>query len=235
MNNFKYTFNNPIRIFADGGIIPDDTGYASADGVFNGFTNPNVPTEEPQFNPVPIQDVTPDSELIPLKSVDNVTKKAGNRYTIKKGDSLWKIARNHGMSVSELLKENPNLSINDTIYAGDQINVGNHKAKTKITRKNNNISSRTRDRRVSNRTNPLRSSGTNVNTSYVSAPPSSTKKKVNTNTIPKSDYNTLRSGTKHSTRKFGEWLDDLISNTLVPAYRNSRKNEREIRKRRYGI
>lgn len=128
MNNFRYTFNNPIRIFADGGIVPDDTGYESANDVFNGFTPPSMSsTEEPQFSPVPVQDVTPDSELIPLKSVDNVTKKAGNRYTIKRGDSLWKIARMHDMSVSELLKENPNLNINDTIYAGDRINVGNHK------------------------------------------------------------------------------------------------------------
>lgn len=134
MNNFKYTFNNPIRIFADGGIVPDDTGYESANDVFNGFTPPSMSnTEEPQFNPVPVQDVTPDLELIPLKSVDNVTKKAGNRYTIKRGDSLWKIARMHNMSVSELLKENPNLSINDTIYAGDKINVGNHRVKTNPT------------------------------------------------------------------------------------------------------
>lgn len=177
MNNFKYTFNNPIRIFADGGIIPDDTGYASADGVFNGFTNPNIPTEEPQFNSVPIQDVTPDSELIPLKSVDNVTKKAGNRYTIKRGDSLWKIARKHGMSVSELLKENPNLSINDTIYAGDQINVGNHKARTSSSNKGRTSRSNTTDNRVSNQGNPLKSSGTNVNTSYISTPPQATSKK----------------------------------------------------------
>ena len=130
MNNFKYTFNTPIRIFADGGIVPDDTGYESANDVFNGFTPPGMSnTEEPQFNPIPVQNVTPDSELIPLKSVDNVTKKAGNRYTIKRGDSLWKIARMHNMSLSELLKENPNLSINDTIYAGDKINVGSHRVK----------------------------------------------------------------------------------------------------------
>ncbi len=50
----------------------------------------------------------------------------------------------------------------------------------------------------------------------------------------KSDYNTLKSGTKHSSKKFGEWLDDFISNTLIPGWRNAEKNEREMRKRRYG-
>ena len=144
MNNFKYTFNTPIRIFADGGIVPDDIGYESANDVFNGFTLPSMSnTEEPQFNPVPIEDVTPDSELIPLKSVDNVTKKAGNRYTIKRGDSLWKIARMHNMSLSELLKENPNLSINDTIYAGDKINVGSHRVKTNPTFRTKKYSKKT--------------------------------------------------------------------------------------------
>lgn len=144
MNNFKYTFNTPIRIFADGGIVPDDIGYESANDVFNGFTPPSMSnTEEPQFNPIPVQDVTPDSELIPLKSVDNVTKKAGNRYTIKRGDSLWKIARMHNMSLSELLKENPNLSINDTIYAGDKINVGSHRVKTNPTFRTKKYSKKT--------------------------------------------------------------------------------------------
>ena len=40
-------------------------------------------------------------------------------YTVKKGDSLWKIATEHNVSVSEIRKANPKYANTDLIHAGD--------------------------------------------------------------------------------------------------------------------
>lgn len=45
------------------------------------------------------------------------------KYKIKKGDTLSRIARNAGLSVSELLKINPSIDNPNRIYAGDEIRI----------------------------------------------------------------------------------------------------------------
>ena len=45
-------------------------------------------------------------------------------YTVNRGDSLWKIANNAGISLNELMRQNPQIkSINQVIHPGDKINV----------------------------------------------------------------------------------------------------------------
>lgn len=43
---------------------------------------------------------------------------------LKKGDTLFSIARENDLTVEELLKLNPQIKNPDTIYAGDEINIG---------------------------------------------------------------------------------------------------------------
>lgn len=45
------------------------------------------------------------------------------QYTVKKGDSPWSIARDHGLSLKELSDLNGGMDVNKTIYAGQTMNV----------------------------------------------------------------------------------------------------------------
>ncbi len=45
------------------------------------------------------------------------------KYTVRPGDSLWKIANLYQVGVSELIKANPQLSNPNMIYVGQQINI----------------------------------------------------------------------------------------------------------------
>lgn len=47
-----------------------------------------------------------------------------NAYTVKQGDTLWKIAQNAGISLTELINLNPQIDNPNLIYPGDQINTG---------------------------------------------------------------------------------------------------------------
>ena len=54
-------------------------------------------------------------------------------YTVNKGDSLWRIAHNAGISLNELMRQNPQIkNINQVIRPGDKINV-NGKSNTTST------------------------------------------------------------------------------------------------------
>ena len=73
---------------------------------------------------VSINGITPNSQIkggnyvvIPNKSSDNQYFK---RYTIKKGDTIYAIARNYGINPSDLLRLN-GLNNDDAIYPGDNI------------------------------------------------------------------------------------------------------------------
>lgn len=44
-------------------------------------------------------------------------------YTVRPGDTLWKIASLYEVGISELIKENPQISNPDLIYIGEQIRI----------------------------------------------------------------------------------------------------------------
>ena len=44
-------------------------------------------------------------------------------YTIKKGDTFWKIARNHGIEPKALISANPQITNPSVIYVGQIINI----------------------------------------------------------------------------------------------------------------
>lgn len=48
---------------------------------------------------------------------------ASSNYTVKKGDSLWKIAVNHQIGLSEIKAANPTIKNYDLIYPGQIINI----------------------------------------------------------------------------------------------------------------
>lgn len=54
------------------------------------------------------------------KDKDWPKKPAGGRYIVKKGDSLWKIARRYGVSLEKLIQAN-NIKNPDMIYPGQEI------------------------------------------------------------------------------------------------------------------
>ena len=45
------------------------------------------------------------------------------KYTVVKGDSLWKIANNNGVSVAELRTANPKYAKTDVIHPGDVLKI----------------------------------------------------------------------------------------------------------------
>lgn len=52
-------------------------------------------------------------------------------YTIKRGDSLWRIAHNNGMTLNELMRQNPQIkNINQVIHPGDKLNVSGKNTQT---------------------------------------------------------------------------------------------------------
>ena len=53
----------------------------------------------------------------------NVNSDQGKKYTVKAGDSLYKIASNSGMTLAQLLKVNPDLTENSILKIGQEINI----------------------------------------------------------------------------------------------------------------
>ena len=47
----------------------------------------------------------------------------GTTYTVKKGDTLWKIAVRYEIGVSELIKANPQFKNPNLIYVGQKVNI----------------------------------------------------------------------------------------------------------------
>ena len=48
---------------------------------------------------------------------------AGGDYTVKKGDTLWAIARQHGVSLQSLIAANPQIRNPDLIYPGQKVHL----------------------------------------------------------------------------------------------------------------
>ena len=53
----------------------------------------------------------------------SVAVSASSTYTVKKGDSLWKIAVSYQIGLSEIKAENPTIKNYDLIYPGQIINI----------------------------------------------------------------------------------------------------------------
>lgn len=65
------------------------------------------------------------STVTPKRSYSRTSSSTpdGN-YTVNRGDSLWRIAHNAGISLNELMRQNPQIkSINQVIHPGDKLNV----------------------------------------------------------------------------------------------------------------
>lgn len=52
-----------------------------------------------------------------------VVKNTAEYYTVVHGDYLWAIARDHGLTLAELLALNPQIRNSNVIYTGDRIRV----------------------------------------------------------------------------------------------------------------
>ena len=95
-------------------------------------------------NPIMLPEVTvtatkkKNKTTSPRKSKSTVSSRVssstpGGNYTVNKGDSLWRIAHNAGISLNELMRQNPQIkNINQVIRPGDKINV-NGKSNTTST------------------------------------------------------------------------------------------------------
>lgn len=44
-------------------------------------------------------------------------------YTVRKGDTLWGIAKQHGVALTELIAANPQIKNPNLIYPGDRVNI----------------------------------------------------------------------------------------------------------------
>ena len=44
-------------------------------------------------------------------------------YTVRRGDSLWRIAQNHGLSLTRIIELNPQIKNPNLIYPGEQVRV----------------------------------------------------------------------------------------------------------------
>ena len=71
-----------------------------------------VPTEAP--TPAPTDIFVPSEEPAATETVDAsaepaATPVSGERYTVKKGDTMWAIAQDHGISLAALKAANPDV------------------------------------------------------------------------------------------------------------------------------
>lgn len=68
-------------------------------------------------------DITFDEHAPAVVNKSSASTTQGNQYTVKKGDTMWGIARKYGVSLSALIKANPQIKDPDLIYAGQKINI----------------------------------------------------------------------------------------------------------------
>lgn len=74
-----------------------------------------------------LSDMTQDIVNLDISSLTNNTPfvSTGNQYTVKKGDSLWKISKQQGVPFNTLKSLNPQITNPNRIYVGDVINLSN--------------------------------------------------------------------------------------------------------------
>ncbi len=57
------------------------------------------------------------------KSSKSQTKTKSKTYLVKRGDTMWNIAKRNGMSLQQLAKKNPQIKNPNLIYPGQKINL----------------------------------------------------------------------------------------------------------------
>lgn len=65
------------------------------------------------------------------RSAQSSSSTPNGNYTVNRGDSLWRIAHNNGMTLNELMRQNPQIkNINQVIHPGDKLNVSGKNTQT---------------------------------------------------------------------------------------------------------
>ena len=80
----------------------------------------NVPAAERDKTP---DEVSSSSFSSPAVAASNASP-ANGKYTVQPGDSLSKIAKKHGVSLSQILTANPQIKNPDLIHPQEVINLG---------------------------------------------------------------------------------------------------------------
>ena len=137
----------------------------------------------------------------PSRTTKNSTVSSGE-YAVKKGDSLWKIAQQHGTTVDALRKANPEIKGN-MIYAGQIINLGN-----KTTNTNTNTNTNTTKNNITE----------NNNSNYKGTV---FKNKTNTNTNNNVNYQNQPNLTYESNENLYNNINDVNDTPAVSRLRNS--------------
>ncbi|WP_334110588.1 LysM peptidoglycan-binding domain-containing protein [Thermodesulfitimonas autotrophica] len=70
-----------------------------------------------EFKPVVVK-----TEQITAKKA-TTAQPADGQYVVKKGDTMWGIARTYGISLADLVKANPQIENPNLIYPGQRINI----------------------------------------------------------------------------------------------------------------
>ncbi len=73
-----------------------------------------------------VYEEAPDNEVNMEGNPSGESEGENGKYVVKKGDSLWKIAKDHGMTVAELRSLNPKFANSNLIHPDDVLNVGTH-------------------------------------------------------------------------------------------------------------
>lgn len=91
-------------------------------------------------------------------NTSNTTSASSSKYTVKAGDSVWKIANDHGISMNQLIQWN-NIK-NNFVYPGQQLVVSNSGSSTNNGTSSNNATGNTAGNTSSNTANTNTSSNT---------------------------------------------------------------------------
>jgi len=81
-----------------------------------------VPVEKSKIVPAPLPEIVSEEKNDPSK-IDLLPADL-SVYKVLKGDTLWGIARKHGLSLSGLLSSNPSLTKNSRLKIGQEIMIG---------------------------------------------------------------------------------------------------------------
>ncbi|MFE4133449.1 LysM peptidoglycan-binding domain-containing protein [Peribacillus sp. YIM B13482] len=147
MNNSKNSFILAGTII--GTLVAGNSAYAGSYQVKSGDTLDKIS----KANNTTVQELKSQNHLtsalifpgqvLKVNSLNMQTDKnidKTGKYVVKLGDTLSKIAKKYNLSLSALLKLNPNISNSDRIYIGQSIRVSGQAPASSTTAKNSNSS-----------------------------------------------------------------------------------------------